>query len=224
VSAALEACHPALTASARSATFVAQMAAIGGTRTMAISFQLLERPAGRRGFHRFSFPPGTGAGFGSWQTSTVGISMFSYKQTVVDLPFPAAFRVLVRYRWLGPHGVTLRSQRRLTPVCQIPDERPNLVVAGISGEPGVQPGTTNYAVHVGNDGLSAAGPFSVALSLDGRPVAPDLELAGLAAHARQTAVFVGPSCGPGQTLRAVVDSGEAIDEKTESDNSESIAC
>ena len=108
--------------------------------------------------------------------------MHTYRNVrqVTNLPAPARFRATISYRWLDAQGRVVRQATRLTPVCVQPDERPLLVVARVSITPSPSSLDAQYAITLGNDGRGPAGPFPVALTVNGMPQ-PDLVVQSLAA-------------------------------------------
>ena len=85
---------------------------------MAIQIEVLERAPEEEGVHLLS-----SAGLGSWQRSETGVKIYKVRQAVTDLPAPAVFRAIVRYRWLNERGQVIRHDQRRTPVCRQPGER-----------------------------------------------------------------------------------------------------
>jgi hypothetical protein len=218
VLATLEACNPALLQAQRSATFTAQLEAIPGTQVMSVRFELLERRSPGGGFHPLAAP-----GFGVWHDSAAGVGIYRYSQQVSDLPAPAAFRVAVRYRWLNARHHVIRRARRVTQACVQPDERPHLVIKAITHRPTAKPGEERYAVVVRNSGLTAAGPFVIALSSGGTALG-EVSLGGLAAGAREVVSVEGPACSPGSVVQAVADARGAIDQTTRADSTKTAGC
>jgi hypothetical protein len=212
--ATLDACHSASLQANRYATFGALMrtAAAPGASTMEVRFQLLERTPRSPLFRAVAAP-----GLGVWQQSAPGIGLFRASQEVAGLAAPASFRTLVTFRWLAADHSVLRSARRLSPICRIPDERPNLVVGRIT-----QPDPTTYVVVVRNNGLGPAGPFAVRLTV-GTVTEPDVLVAGLASGGRTTVRFKGPPCTTG-AVTVVVDTNNAVNETTKADNTAMLVC
>ena len=112
LSATLTACHGDPLAANRYAIFASQMTSIPGTVTMAVNFQLDERKGGAAAFAPVSAP-----GFGVWVSSQPGIGIYTYNHEVTALPAPAAFRVLVRARWLDRRHHVIRKDELVSPVC-----------------------------------------------------------------------------------------------------------
>jgi hypothetical protein len=115
ISADVEQCVTAATESGRSVTFTGQMETVAGTRRMEIEIEVQEHSPEEEGFHAL-----TTAGLGSWQRSETGVKIYKVRQAVTNLPAPAVFRALVRYRWLNEKGQVIRRDERRTPLCREP--------------------------------------------------------------------------------------------------------
>ncbi len=118
LSAGVEQCVTAPTQAGRSATFTGQMETVSGAHRMAIEIVVQEHTLEEEGFHTL-----TTAGLGSWQRSETGVKIYKVRQAVTDLPAPALFRAIVRYRWLNEKGQIIRHDERRTPICKQPGER-----------------------------------------------------------------------------------------------------
>ena len=153
ISATVETCHQASGLAGRYATFAAQMTAVPGTAEMSIRFELDQRTPAAPGFHPLTGVPG----FGIWTSSAPGVGIFGYSQEVSSLTAPAAFRVTVMYRWLGPRHRVIRRARRVTPACVV--AVPPAPAAGAG--PGAPAGTV-----VGSPCPAGSGPAGA-----GKPVA-----------------------------------------------------
>ncbi len=92
----------------RSATFTAQMTATAATQKMAMRLELQQRLRGESEFHTLTAP-----GFGVWRVSEPGVKIYKYVKQVTNLDSPAAYRVLVRFRWSGK-GATCSSATNCT--------------------------------------------------------------------------------------------------------------
>ncbi|MGH2911350.1 MAG: hypothetical protein ACRDJ3_02620, partial [Solirubrobacteraceae bacterium] len=99
----LEQCVTSTVQSERSATFTAQMVATPATQKMALRFELQERMRGETDFHTVVAP-----GLGVWQRSDVGVKIYKYVKQVTNLAAPAAYRAVVRFRWVGEKGRALK--------------------------------------------------------------------------------------------------------------------
>jgi hypothetical protein len=218
--ATLSACHTDPLTANRYAIFASQMTAIPGTRTMTVSFTLEERSA----THPGTFLPVSAPGFETWVSSQPGVGIFTYNHEVTGLPAPAAFRVLVRARWVDRHRRVIRREMIVSAVCAQPLLQPDLAIgAPLSRAAGSTPGTVLYSVLVRNDGTAPAGPFQVALSVGGVALA-DVAVPGLAADSTQLVQFSGPRCPAGSTLVATADPAGAISEPANPDRTRSFPC
>ena len=209
----LIACVPALAAQERSATFEARVRRARQSERMQVSFALQVRDATLPGWHRV-----VAAGPDEWMTSDKDVRRYLYARTVENLAAPAAYRTVVRFRWLDSDGAVLARERATSRVCRQPDLRPNLTATRIDVVGPLladEPALFNVTLH--NSGRSASGPFSVALRAGESELEP-VVLAGLAAGERRVLAFSGPACAPGRALTATVDPLLAVDERDEDDN------
>ncbi len=131
LSAGVEQCVTAPTQAGRSVTFTGQMETVAGAHRMAIEIVVQERTLEEEGFHTL-----TTAGLGSWQRSEAGVKIYKVRQAVTDLPAPAVFRAVVRYRWLNEKGEVIRHDERRTPICKQPGERAKAGAASAKTEAG----------------------------------------------------------------------------------------
>ncbi|HEV3323851.1 MAG TPA: hypothetical protein VG147_16875 [Solirubrobacteraceae bacterium] len=120
LSAGVEQCVTAPTQAGRSVTFTGQMETVAGAHRMAIEIAVQEHTGEEEGFHTL-----TSAGLGTWQRSEAGVKIYKVRQAVTDLPAPAVFRAIVRYRWLNEKGQVIRHDERRTPTCRQPGEHSN---------------------------------------------------------------------------------------------------
>jgi hypothetical protein len=118
LSAGVEQCVTAPSQAGRSVTFTGQMETVAGAHRMAIEIAVQEHTIEEEGFHTL-----TTAGLGSWQRSEAGVKIYKVRQAVTDLPAPAVFRAIVRYRWMDEKGEVIRHDERRTPLCKQPGER-----------------------------------------------------------------------------------------------------
>ncbi len=220
LSASISACHSDQLQANRYAIFASQMTSVPGTRTMAVEFELQEREPGAAQFVTVSAP-----GFGVWVASQPGVGIFTYSHEVTSLPAPAAFRVLVRARWLDRRRLVIRHDTLVSPLCAEPLETPDLVLGKALTRHRVagSPGTVVYSLEVFNAGNAAAGAFQVSLTVNGVALA-DASVTALAAGSNQLVQFSGPPCTSGSTLTAVADPGAAISEPADSARSRTFPC
>jgi hypothetical protein len=220
LTATLTACHDDALAANRYAVFASQMvaAAVPGTLTMAVEFNLEERSGVAP-----AFSPVDATGFDTWVVSQPHVGIFAYDHEVTALPAPASFRVLVRARWIGRHRRILRQTASLTPVCMEQLLAPDLAIGRIVRTPGTTPGTAQYSVEVHNLGNADAGAFQVTLEV-GATVLPASTVPSLAAGATVQATFSGPSCPSGSTLTAAADPTGQVPEPADSRRTRTLTC
>jgi hypothetical protein len=120
VSAALEQCLTTGAQSERSATFAGEMAAIGGTARMSMRIDIEERRP-----HELLFHTVASAGLGVWRVSDPKVKIYKYLKQVTNLSSPAAYRALVRFRWMTAKGYVIRRAERFTPKCTQPAPPPS---------------------------------------------------------------------------------------------------
>jgi hypothetical protein len=111
----LEQCTTSTVQAERSATFTAQMTATGATQRMGMRIELQQRMRGEPDFHTVMAP-----GFGVWRPSEPGVKIYKYVKQVTNLAAPAAYRAVVRFRWLGGRGRVLKRAELRTPRCLEP--------------------------------------------------------------------------------------------------------
>jgi hypothetical protein len=187
----------------------------GGAARLQMRFTLEVRDGG---WERVAAPT-----FDEWTSAAPGRTGYVYAKHVEDL-VPGAYRVLVRFRWRDAEGAVLRTVRRRSKTCVVPDERPNLAPVRIRQKAGPTDATTRYTVVVANRGRSAAGAFAVGFSVDGVPLA-DRRVDGLAAGERVRVAFVGPACDhDDDVLVATVDPDGLVEEAEEANDTLTAAC
>jgi hypothetical protein len=161
----------------------------------------------------------TAPGFDEWLTSAAGVRRYTYARTIQNLAAPAAYRTIVRFRWLDADGLALKSARATSAACRQPDMRPDLEPVRVAVAPGPDPVSRRYTVTLRNAGRTDTGPFDVALDDVAEP------LAGLAAGAWHTVVFVAPACAPDAPPPTLtLDPADAVDERDEDDNVLAVTC
>jgi hypothetical protein len=114
-SVALEQCATSTVQAERSATFTAQMSATLATQRMGMRIELQQRMRGESEFHTIAAP-----GFGTWHPSEPGVKIYKYVKQVTNLTAPAAYRAVVRFRWIGDRGRVLKRAELRTPRCLQP--------------------------------------------------------------------------------------------------------
>ncbi len=200
-------CHVAVDQSARYATFAGQMeAGAGGVDRLAMRVDLQERdPGAGSRFHDVSAP-----NLGIWRRSASGVGALRYVKQVTDLPAPAAFRVVITFRWLDAQGRPIRRAVRRSPVCVQPDERPRLRAEPVTAAPSSS-GGVRYDMPILNDGRGPAGSFDVVLNVNGADQ-PPVTVAALDAGQRTIASQVAARCAPGSQIAVTVDPTHQVPE------------
>jgi len=196
------------------ATFTGSMPALTGTRRMQMRFALQQRRGAASptaSFKSIDVPD-----WRAWEKSDPGRPGFVFTERVEGLPAPAGYRAVVTFRWYDRRGHLQRETRRTTGVCEQPDPRPDLVFDALAAV-GTDATQAAYTVSVRNDGVSAAGAFGVTLTMDGVTTAP-IPFGSLAAGAAAQGAVLAPRCAPGSSVTVVVDAGNAVAERTESDD------
>ena len=127
----LLACDDALEPQQRAATFEARVRPAYGSERMQVRFSLQVREVEPPGWRRV-----VAEGFDQWLTSAPGVRRYSYAKTVQNLSAPAAYRTVVRFRWLDADGSVLARSRRTSRVCRQADLRPDLTPTLIEIERG----------------------------------------------------------------------------------------
>src|SRR5436305_8298695 len=131
----------------RKATFVGHMRSLPGSDQLVMRFQLQEQYGGRK-FTRVAAPD-----LRPWRRSHSGVQTYSYSQSVTGLVPGEAYRTQVQFRWLDSKGRTIQQVRRLSTVCALAGNLPNLRVLDMSARAGLVPTTEAYTVDVMNTGL-----------------------------------------------------------------------
>lgn len=111
----IEQCATSPEQAERSATFTAQMTATNATQRMGMRIELQQRMRGASEFHTVLAP-----GFGVWHPSESGVKIYKYVKQVTNLTAPAAYRAVVRFRWLGEKGHVLKRAELHTSRCVQP--------------------------------------------------------------------------------------------------------
>ncbi len=208
-------CQSSLDPSARTMTVESRMRTLDGARRLQVRFELQTRLPGGAKWARVPAP-----GFGAWNTADPAPRRYVFAKRVEGLLAPAAYRMLVRFRWLDAGGRRLASAERTSPVCAQPDLRADLEPVRI----GLGASRGTYTVPVRNAGRAPAEPFLVSLTVDGTALAPLRVITGLPVKGRTELVFEGPVCRPGGSIVVRVDSDGAVDERDEADNQLVRAC
>ena len=156
-------------------------------------------------------------GFGAWITVPAGFGKYTYDKTVEGLLPGSNYRALVNFRWRTAKGRTVKSERAASPVCKVPDARPDLVLRDVADD------SAGYVAQVLNRGRSAAGPFDVAFIVGGVPMG-SARVAGLAPGESIDVFLPGTACADGEALEAVVDPRSEVDEANEENDALTASC
>jgi hypothetical protein len=218
VSATVEQCLTAVDSAGRSATFSGQMVAVAGTIRMTMRIDVQERAAGETLFHTLDAP-----GLGVWRRSAAGVKIYKYLKQVTNLPAPAAFRAVVRFRWLDDQGHTLKHAERRTPVCEQFDARAKLVVGSVRASPLGGSAQANYQITLRNEGHSATGAFGVLLNVGGMS-GPLASVPSLLSGTRTVLSIQAPRCTPGSTIEVQVDPSHQVPEATGGGLTDTLPC
>jgi len=217
--AALAACQTGSALTDRFVVFNASMARIKGSERMEMRFDFLQRRPGDEDFVRVSVPK-----FGVWERAQPKVPAFLVEKRVNALAAPAAYRVLVRFRWFSADGLVLRRAERESGVCKQPDPRPDLVAQAVKTLETNDPQRARYEVVLRNLGRSATQlSTGVVLNVGDAALAPQ-SVAPLAAGETRTISFSGPRCNGATPLEVSVDPAGVIDEAGERNNLLSVPC
>jgi hypothetical protein len=217
--ATLTSCETGPTAAERSAVFSASMPRIKGAERMELRFDFLQRRPGDDDFVRLEVPK-----IGAWERAQPRVLAYVVEKRVNALAAPAAYRVRVRFRWLGADGHVLKHSERRSPICTQLDPRPDLVFEKVTTKATADPRQARYDVLVRNRGrgetIASAG---VTLAVGGDRV-PSQIVSPLAPGAAETVFFFGPRCSGDTKLELTLDPGGVVEEAGESNNVLSLSC
>ena len=99
----------------RAATFEARVNARSGSERMQLRFTLQVREGALDAWRRVA-----AGGFDEWLTSAADVGRYSYTKMVRNLSAPAAYRMVVRFRWLDADGAVLRRAWDTSAPCRQP--------------------------------------------------------------------------------------------------------
>jgi hypothetical protein len=201
----------------QSAVFEGRMDTMPHADRMQMRFRLQVWTAAAPAWTRLAVP-----GFSAWVTSEPARTRYVYSKRVEALLAPAAYRVITRFRWLDAHGATLRTARTISKPCRQPDPRPDLRVTGLGPAPAADGSGRRYDVTVRNTGRGDAAASTLQLVLaDGSTLSGDVP--PIAPGGLEDVFLSGPACRPGDTLTAIADAADAVDERDEA-NAVSLPC
>jgi len=213
LAATLDACKTSPLPAERIAIFAGSMPAIARAESMRMRFELERKRPDEELWRRMKGVPGLGV----WERSLPNRAGFVFDKRIDSLQVPAAYRVLVRFRWENAGGEVVRSVDRRSAVCQQPDLRPDLVPEELTAV--VQaPGLAVYTIRVLNAGRAAATAFTVRIG------DKSVEIARLAPGQRRSVLVLAPSCAAGTLVSARVDADKRVEEADERANVLRRAC
>lgn len=218
-------CVKALDPTSRSVDVTATMRPLTGTQQLAMSFQLLARPAGTSAWTAI-----TGPGLGTWVSPTDPPTLgrrpgdvWRVSHPVADLAGPVAYRFTVVFRWLGSGGKILGQQTLTSGVCQQQELRPDLVVGSVTMRPSPAGGNRRvYAATISNTGLTAASAVPVQLSVGGAVVLRTIKRIG--AHRSVVVKFTAPACNAATPATVTVDPADRIDVASRAGAVANVSC
>lgn len=216
--ATVSSCQVAADQADRSATFSGQMVATATSSAMQMRIDLLSRSSDSAAFAQVSAP-----GLGVWRQAAARVTTYRYVREVTNLPAPAQYRAAFSYRWLGAQSRVVRRASRLTPICVQPDERPLLAVASVAISPSPSSLDAEYSITLHNAGRGPAGPFDVALTVNGVEQ-PALVVQSLGAGMRTVLPVVAPRCTQGSPVVVTLDTQGAISEAPGGGLPKTVAC
>lgn len=205
-------CESALGQADRFAVFEGRMRSIPGAERLQMRFTLQVHDQSSQRWRAVPAP-----GFGRWVSSDAGVSRYVYTKRVENLVAPAAYRSVVRFRWLNARGRRLGADHAHSPTCLQADLRPNLQPLDIQVQPGPEATRATYAIPVANKGRSPAAAFGLVVTVDGQALPPQ-GVDAIPPGERRFVFVEGPRCKPGSTLAVDVDPSGAVDERIEVDN------
>jgi hypothetical protein len=130
VTATLEQCVTSTVQAERSATFTGEMTSVAGAAKMSMRIDVEEREPGESEFHTVSAP-----GLGVWRAADPKVKVYKYLKQVTNLSSPAAYRGLVRFRWINSRGHVFKRTERNTTRCLQPASPVEPSLPPSSGEP-----------------------------------------------------------------------------------------
>jgi hypothetical protein len=196
-------CSPNLQPLLRGLSVTGVMRPVSGTEKFRMRFELL-RAAHRSGPYKIVH----GANLGTWiapSDPNLGRQpgdVWNVTHPVVGVARPGYYRMRVSFAWLGSHNRRLALVTRATPACALLERRPDLLVSRlVSVTPLANPGRAAYVAAIRNRGVTAAGPFAVALSVAGGTQRAPRTPGGPGLHGRRGGDHHGRSGGRGAGLR-----------------------
>jgi len=208
--AVLAACERSVDADERRAVFEGRMRAIAGADRLQMHFVLQRRDLSSLRWSVVEVP-----GWREWVASDPGVAGYRYTKEIVQLAGPAAYRAVVRFRWLDGEGNVIARRGGRSRTCRQPDMRPDLRVTRIAERPADDPQLRRYVVDVRNSGRTRSAVTALELRVDGGEPA-SVAVPAIRGHDTRTVTLVAPRCT--RSLTALADAFEEVEELDESDN------
>ena len=197
------------------ATFAGTMPAYGPKARMEMRFDLQQKPLNAGG----GWTGLTGIpSFGVWDGADAGVPGFIVRKRVGGLQPANAYRAVVRFRWRNPRGKVVRSAKRVTARCALPDQRADLQLRNADVVRADGDGNWTYRVLVVNTGSAPAAGFEVALVFGTSDVVYRQTIPSLAAGARAPLEIKAPRCASGDSVTFTADYAALINESREDNN------
>ncbi|MGH2915852.1 MAG: hypothetical protein ACRDMX_12790 [Solirubrobacteraceae bacterium] len=222
-------CRRAVDPGARAIAVQAAMRPVAGTRRLAVSFRLLERPPGAS-----SSIDVQGGTLDTWITPrdrTLGQranDVWRVSKPVYDLVAPARYRFRVAFRWTGVDGKVLGTSVRYSATCIQRELRPDLLVRSITVAPiAGRPDRDLYTAAIADRGATGTGPFQVEFvpgAAAGAPAPTIRTVRFLHAHRQRVMRFVGPVCDPTAPPSISVDPAGVTDDYNRANNELVATC
>jgi hypothetical protein len=188
----------------QAAVFEGRMDAVPGAVRMQMRFRLEVSTPEVPDWTRVAVP-----GFSAWLTSVPDRSRYVYDKRVEALLAPAAYRVLLRFRWLDAQGAVVRTESARSRPCRQPDPRADLRPVDLTAD-----ADGRYDVALRNIGHGDAPASTVSLRFpDGSTLSAAVP--PMAAGGREDVFVSGPPCPPGYTVAIGADSADVVDESDE---------
>ncbi len=216
-SAKLVTCQSSPDPQARLLTVRAGLRAAPRFKRLGLRFDLYSR-SGPGAYHRVS-----GDGLSTWTYSDRGVGGYLVRKTVNNLPTPATYRMVVRFRWLDSRGRVRRVAQKVTGRCVQGDLRGDLAVLGVAVHRGERPGVFRYVAVVRNVGRGRSGATTVSLEAGGAALVTK-RLPALGPGAQDVVRFAGPACDPAAPPRVVADPSGLIADPNRANNSLAATC
>ncbi|MGO9790160.1 MAG: hypothetical protein ACLP8S_11910 [Solirubrobacteraceae bacterium] len=225
-------CQTAQDPPARVVSVTAVMRPLADTQKLAIEFRLFEKASGATAWTLVSDPVAD-PHLNIWLSPgipTLGQrpgDVWNVPFPVAQLAAPAAYRFRVRFKWTGGRGRVLGTAALVSATCRQPELRPDLTVDSVSvNQNQLHPRVEDFAVVIGDLGVTGAGPFMVQLGYthDQIAAAKEQTVAHIAPHKTRALQFAGLLCDAGSEVTVIADPTDQIDVYSRSQASMTVTC